>query len=63
MIPDPDSNSKNAPAVINNLRNKLMWATQIHYSVLPKHTSDDRVYFCDWQQQQRWIILSTCRGV
>lgn len=52
MIPDPDSNSKNAPAVINNLRNKLMWATQIHYSVLPKHTSDDRVYFCDWQQQQ-----------
>lgn len=36
MIPDPDSNSKNAPAVINNLRNKLMWATQIHYSVLPK---------------------------
>lgn len=27
MIPDPDSNSKNAPAVINNLTNKLMWAT------------------------------------
>lgn len=26
MIPDPDSNSKNAPAVINNLPNKLMWA-------------------------------------
>lgn len=27
MIPDPDSKFKNAPAVINNLTNKLMWAT------------------------------------
>lgn len=27
MIPDPDSNSENAPAVINNLTNNLMWAT------------------------------------
>lgn len=27
MIPNPDSKTKNAPAVINNLTNKLMWAT------------------------------------
>lgn len=26
MLPDPDNNSKNAPAAINNLTNELMWA-------------------------------------
>lgn len=40
MIPDPDSNSKNAPTVINNLTNKLIWAT---YKFTPQYYPNTHV--------------------
>lgn len=52
MLPDPDNSSKNAPAAINNLTNELMWAMHKftnHNHLVIEHTSDDLVYFCDWQ--------------
>lgn len=55
MIPDPDSNSQNPPAVINNLTNILMWAVH-KFTTQSCLNIQVVIKFCDWQQQQREII-------